>query len=208
MIVIVDYDTGNTLNVKKALDYLAIDNQLSADPAVILAAAGLILPGVGAFKTAMSALTQRDLVPVIRQFAATGKPLLGICLGMQLLFDRSFEFGETAGLGLIPGTVVANPPRAGFPTPHMGWNTNTITQPDPFAAGFANQATYFVHSYYVQTQPAYTLATTDYGQPLTSIVRRQNILGTQFHPEKSGAVGLAGLQRFKEMTTDATLSSN
>ena len=88
MIVIVDYDTGNTLNVKKALDYLAIDNQLSADPAVILAAAGLILPGVGAFKTAMSALTQRDLVPVIRQFAATGKPLLGICLGMQLLFDR------------------------------------------------------------------------------------------------------------------------
>ena len=104
MIVIVDYDTGNTLNVKKALDYLAIDNQLSADPAVILAAAGLILPGVGAFKTAMSALTQRDLVPVIRQFAATGKPLLGICLGMQLLFDRSFEFGETAGLGLIPAT--------------------------------------------------------------------------------------------------------
>ncbi len=84
------------MNVKKALDYLAIDNQLSADPAVILAAAGLILPGVGAFKTAMSALTQRDLVPVIRQFAATGKPLLGICLGMQLLFDRSFEFGETA----------------------------------------------------------------------------------------------------------------
>lgn len=98
MIVIVDYDTGNTLNVKKALDYLAIDNQLSADPAVILAAAGLILPGVGAFKTAMSALTQRDLVPVIRQFATTGKPLLGICLGMQLLFDRSFEFGETAGM--------------------------------------------------------------------------------------------------------------
>ncbi|MDG3061744.1 imidazole glycerol phosphate synthase subunit HisH [Lacticaseibacillus casei] len=208
MIVIVDYDTGNTLNVKKALEYLAIDNQLSADPAIIMAASGLILPGVGAFKTAMNALQQRHLVSVIQAFAATGKPLLGICLGMQLLFDRSEEFGETQGLGLIPGQVVAIPTKEGISIPHMGWNTNTLTQDDPFAAGFANQATYFVHSYYVQTKSAYTLATTDYGQPLTSIVRRQNILGTQFHPEKSGAIGLAGLQRFKEMTDHATLSSH
>ena len=109
MIVIVDYDTGNTRNVKKALDYLGVNNQLSADPAIIMAASGLILPGVGAFKEAMKALNQRQLVPVIQAFAATGKPLLGICLGMQLLFDRSFEFGETAGLGLIPGEVVAIP---------------------------------------------------------------------------------------------------
>ena len=163
MIVIVDYDTGNTRNVKKALDYLGVNNQLSADPAII-------------------------------------------CLGMQLLFDRSFEFGETAGLGLIPGEVVAIPTDSGLAVPHMGWNTNSLTQPDLFAAVFADQATYFVHSFYATTLPQFTLATTDYGQPLTSIVRRNNVLGTQFHPEKSGAIGLAGLKKFKEMTEDEALS--
>ncbi|EPC98594.1 imidazole glycerol phosphate synthase subunit HisH [Lacticaseibacillus paracasei subsp. paracasei Lpp125] len=206
MIVIVDYDTGNTRNVKKALDYLGVNNQLSADPAIIMAASGLILPGVGAFKEAMKALNQRQLVPVIQAFAATGKPLLGICLGMQLLFDRSFEFGETAGLGLIPGEVVAIPTDSGLAVPHMGWNTNSLTQPDLFAAVFADQATYFVHSFYATTLPQFTLATTDYGQPLTSIVRRNNVLGTQFHPEKSGAIGLAGLKKFKKMTEDEALS--
>ncbi len=176
MIVIVDYDTGNTLNVKKALDYLAIDNQLSADPAVILAAAGLILPGVGAFKTAMSALTQRDLVPVIRQFAATGKPLLGICLGMQLLFDRSFEFGETAGLGLIPGTVVAFHHERDLR--HRTWVEHQYDHSTrSFCSRICQPSDLFVDSYYVQTQPTYTLAITDYGQPLTSIVRRQEYSG-------------------------------
>ncbi|KRM33398.1 imidazole glycerol phosphate synthase subunit HisH [Agrilactobacillus composti DSM 18527 = JCM 14202] len=208
MIVIIDYDTGNTLNVKKALDYLNIDNQLSADPAEILAADGLILPGVGAFQKAMVALEERQLVPVLQQAAASGKPMLGICLGMQLLFETGYEFGITPGLGLLPGVVVPIPSKPGFKVPHMGWNQNQAQQQNPFAAVFDQENTYFVHSYYVQTAAKNIVATTDYSVAIPSIVQRNNVVGMQFHPEKSGQVGLAGLTAFKEMVNDARVPRN
>lgn len=208
MIVIVDYDTGNTRNVKKALDYLQIDNRLSADPTAILAADGLVLPGVGAFKKAKAALEERQLVGPIQRAAEAGTPLLGICLGMQLLFDRSFEFGDTAGLGLIDGTVEAIPDNLGVKVPHMGWDTNTVTQADPMAQRFDGESTYFVHSYYVNTRSENVLAVSDYGVQIPSIVRRDNVIGMQFHPEKSGSVGLNGLAAFKELVNNGDYSRN
>lgn len=208
MIAIIDYDTGNTRNVKKAMDFLAISNTLSADSEIISKADGLILPGVGAFGKAVEALKERELIPVIKQAAEKGTPILGICLGMQLLFDRSFEFGETAGLGLIPGEVVAIPEDLGVKVPHMGWDQNQVTQPDPIANGFDQQSTYFVHSYYVKTQPQYVLAESDYGVKIPSIVRNQNVIGMQFHPEKSGRIGLNGLAAFKELVSNGNYSRN
>lgn len=208
MIAIIDYDTGNTRNVKKAMDFLAIPNTLSADPEVISKADGLVLPGVGAFGKAVEALKQRGLIPVIQQAAKQGMPILGICLGMQLLFDRSFEFGETAGLGLIPGEVVAIPENLGVKVPHMGWDQNIVTQQDPIASGFNQESTYFVHSYYVKTQPQYVLAESDYGVKIPSIVRNQNVIGMQFHPEKSGRIGLNGLAAFKELVSNGNYSRN
>ncbi|GAX04242.1 imidazole glycerol phosphate synthase, glutamine amidotransferase subunit [Secundilactobacillus pentosiphilus] len=208
MIAIIDYDTGNTRNVKKAMDFLAIPNTLSADPDVILKADGLILPGVGAFGKAVEALKARELIPVLKDAAQSGMPILGICLGMQLLFDRSFEFGETAGLGLIPGEVVAIPENLGVKVPHMGWDQNQVTQSDPIADGFDQQATYFVHSYYVKTKPQYVLAESDYGIKMPSIVRNQNVIGMQFHPEKSGRIGLNGLAAFKELVSNGNYSRN
>ncbi|GHP15023.1 imidazole glycerol phosphate synthase subunit HisH [Lentilactobacillus fungorum] len=208
MIAIIDYDTGNTRNVKKALDYLGIKNVLSADPQEILAADGLILPGVGAFRKAMLSLQQRQLVPVIKAAAKAGRPILGICLGMQLLFDQSLEFGQTAGLGIIAGQVVPIPATIGVKVPHMGWDLNQATTADPLAAVFDQQFTYFVHSYYVQAKPKTILATSDYGVKIPSIVKQQNVIGIQFHPEKSGEIGLAGLTQFKELTENADYSRN
>ncbi|WP_288529084.1 imidazole glycerol phosphate synthase subunit HisH [uncultured Secundilactobacillus sp.] len=208
MLVIVDYDTGNTQNVKKALDYLNIDHQLSADPAVIGRADGLILPGVGAFKKAMVALEERGLVAPIQQAAANKKPLLGICLGMQLLFDRSLEFGETAGLGLIDGSVEPIPTNLGVKVPHMGWDQNQVIKADPISTGFDGESSYFVHSYYVRTRPENVLATCHYGVTLPSIVRQDNVIGMQFHPEKSGSVGLRGLAAFKELVENGNYSRN
>ena len=208
MLVIVDYDTGNTQNVKKALDYLNIENQLSADSAVIEAADGLILPGVGAFKKAMLALEERNLVIPIQQAAANKKPILGICLGMQLLFESSLEFGETSGLGLIDGRVEAIPADFSVKVPHMGWDQNRVIQDDPIAARFAGESSYFVHSFYANTRPENVLAVCDYGVALPSIVRNDNVIGMQFHPEKSGAVGLRGLAAFKELVENGNYSRN
>ncbi len=208
MIVVIDYDTGNTRNVKKALDFLGVPNQLSADPQKILAADGVILPGVGAFKKAVDALNERQLIPVIQQVARQGTPMLGICLGMQLLFDRSYEFGQTAGLSLIEGEVVAIPDNLGVKVPHMGWDQNQVTQKAPIADVFDQQFSYFVHSFYVKTAAANILATVDYGVKMPSIVKKDNVIGMQFHPEKSGQVGLAGLTKFKEMVENADYSRN
>lgn len=208
MIVIIDYDTGNTRNVKNALDYLGVPNQLSADPKQILAADGLILPGVGAFKKAMDSLNERGLVTTIRQAADKGIPMLGICLGMQLLFDKSFEFGESAGLGLIPGEVVPIPANLGVKVPHMGWDKNQSQQADVLADKFNGQFSYFVHSFYIETAPENILSTVDYGIEIPSIVRKDNVIGFQFHPEKSGEVGLDGLAKFKEMVENADYSRN
>lgn len=208
MIVVIDYDTGNTRNVKNALDYLGVPNRLSANPEAILNADGLILPGVGAFKKAMDSLKERGLVTTIRQAADKGIPMLGICLGMQLLFDKSFEFGESAGLGLIPGTVVPISANLGVKVPHMGWDKNQSSQIDPLADEFNGQFSYFVHSYYVETSSKNILATVNYGVEIPSIVRKGNVIGFQFHPEKSGWVGLKGLSKFKEMVENADYSRN
>ncbi len=208
MIIIIDYDTGNTRNVKKALDYLGVENELSADPDKILTADGLILPGVGAFKKAMMALSERHLIPVIQEAAKRNIPILGICLGMQLLFERSFEFGETPGLAILPGEVVPIPENLGVKVPHMGWDRNECTQADPVATVFDRQFSYFVHSFYVKTTPEKILATVDYGVQIPSIVRQENVIGIQFHPEKSGRIGLEGLSKFKELVYRADYSRN
>ncbi|GAD17428.1 imidazole glycerol phosphate synthase subunit HisH [Lentilactobacillus otakiensis] len=208
MMIIIDYDTGNTRNVKNALDFLGVENRLSADPAEILNADGLILPGVGAFKKAMDSLNERGLVPVIKQAANAGIPMLGICLGMQILFDKSYEFGESTGLGLIAGEVVPIPDNLGVKVPHMGWNQNRSQQADPLADEFNNQFSYFVHSYYVKTAPENILSAVNYGIQIPSIVRKDNVIGFQFHPEKSGEVGLNGLSKFKEMVENADYSRN
>ncbi|PAK86706.1 imidazole glycerol phosphate synthase subunit HisH [Lentilactobacillus parakefiri] len=208
MITIIDYDTGNTRNVKNALDFLGVPNQLSADPNEILMADGLILPGVGAFKKAMDSLNERGLVPVIQQAADAGIPILGICLGMQILFDTSYEFGESTELGLIAGEVVPIPEDLGVKVPHMGWDQNRSRKVDPLGDGFDEQFSYFVHSYYVKTTSESIVSTVDYGVQIPSIVRKDNVIGFQFHPEKSGAVGLNGLSKFKEMVENADYSRN
>ncbi|GAA2969536.1 imidazole glycerol phosphate synthase subunit HisH [Lentilactobacillus parakefiri] len=208
MITIIDYDTGNTRNVKNALDFLGVPNQLSADPNEILMADGLILPGVGAFKKAMDSLNERGLAPVIQQAADAGIPILGICLGMQILFDTSYEFGESTGLGLIAGEVVPIPEDLGVKVPHMGWDQNRSRKVDPLGDGFDEQFSYFVHSYYVKTTSESIVSTVDYGVQIPSIVRKDNVIGFQFHPEKSGAVGLNGLSKFKEMVENADYSRN
>lgn len=208
MIIVIDYDTGNTRNVKKALDFLGVENKLSADPQEITNADGVILPGVGAFKKAIDALNERQLIPVIQQVAKQGTPMLGICLGMQLLFDRSLEFGDTTGLSLIKGDVIPIPTNLGVKVPHMGWDLNQVAQSDPIADIFDQQFSYFVHSFYVKTSADKVLATTDYGVQIPSIVRQNNVIGMQFHPEKSGQVGLNGLTKFKEMVENADYSRN
>lgn len=208
MMIIIDYDTGNTRNVKNALDFLGVENRLSADPAEILNADGLILPGVGAFKKAMDSLNERGLVSVIKQAANAGIPILGICLGMQILFDKSYEFGESTGLGLIAGEVVPIPDNLGVKVPHMGWDQNNSQQADPLADEFDNQFSYFVHSYYVKTASENILSAVNYGIEIPSIVRKDNVIGFQFHPEKSGDVGLNGLSKFKEMVENADYSRN
>ncbi|MFT8727698.1 MAG: imidazole glycerol phosphate synthase subunit HisH [Liquorilactobacillus ghanensis] len=198
MLAIIDYDAGNTYNLKKAFDYLKIPTVLTADPQQIKTSDGLILPGVGAFAPAMATLQQRGLADLVKQEALAGKPLLGICLGMQLLFDSSTEYGKHAGLGLIPGQVVAFPEKTGYKIPQMGWNQNQLRQKNSDFAFLANEYTYFVHSYYAKCEAEYIVTAVDYMVQVPALVQRRQIYGTQFHPEKSGAVGLQVLQTFAQ----------
>ncbi|MFC6324187.1 imidazole glycerol phosphate synthase subunit HisH [Companilactobacillus baiquanensis] len=206
MFSIVDYDTGNTRNLKKALDYLNIENELTSDKSKILKAEAVILPGVGAFKAAMSKLEERNLVEVLKQVAKKKTPILGICLGMQLLFDSSQEYGFTNGLGLIAGKVEQIPDK-GLKIPQMGWNQNKIIQNSSFDS-VKDQYTYFVHSYYANCDIKNTIAAVDYGIKIPSIVQNENVVGMQFHPEKSGSVGLKLLKNFQEMVKTNDFSSN
>lgn len=208
MFAIVDYDTGNTRNLKKAFDYLEVPTTLTADPEVLAQADAVILPGVGAFAAAMQALNDRQLVSILQQLGQAGKPMLGICLGMQLLFQSSSEYGDHAGLGLLKGRVAAIPTNLGVKVPQMGWNQNNVQQPNsPFSA-IDGQFTYFVHSYYAVSPAEQIVATVDHGLAIPSIVQRQNVVGMQFHPEKSGQVGLQQLATFKEMVMANDFSSN
>lgn len=199
MIAIIDYDAGNTFNVQKTFAHLGIPTVLTADKETILEAAGIVVPGVGAFRQAMDILTQRNLVPVLETAVAQNIPLLGICLGMQLLFDSSTEYGQTKGLGFIPGTVDAIPQDLGLMVPHTGWNCNRlVNKTSPFSC-IDGEYTYFVHSYYVNCDPQYITAVADYGIDIPAVVAHGNVYGMQFHPEKSAAIGLRLLRRFNEL---------
>lgn len=208
MFAIVDYDTGNTRNLKKAFDYLDVATVLTADPAELAAADAVILPGVGAFAAAMAALNEQQLVPVLQRLACDGKPMLGICLGMQLLFKSSNEYGDHVGLGLLKGRVTALPADLGVKVPQMGWNQNVLQQPASAFKAIDQNYTYFVHSYYAVCPTDEIVATVQHGVTVPSIVQRDNVVGMQFHPEKSGQVGLQQLATFKDMVSANDFSSN
>lgn len=196
MIAIIDYGMGNLHSVSKAVERLDYEAVVTGDPAVILAAEGAVLPGVGAFGDAMEHLRETGLDAVVKEYAASGKPLLGICLGMQLLFSSSEEHGDHEGLGLLPGAVVRF--RGDYKVPHMGWNRLSYKQADsPIFAGIAEGHVYFVHSYHAKPErESDLLAVTDYYQKVAAIVGRDNVYGMQFHPEKSGETGMKLLDNF------------
>ncbi len=200
MNVIIDYKVGNIGSISRGLTRAGIDAKISANPEDIKQAEILFLPGVGAFKDAMEDLVKTGLVPLINDHVTQGKLLVGICLGMQLLFDSSTEYGHTKGLGYIPGEVVYLDIEK--KVPHMGWNQLMFNQ-DNHTLKYINENdyVYFVHSYYANTAPDNVVAYTDYDINIPAIVRRDNVIGMQFHPEKSGQVGLQLLKAIKEMTS-------
>ncbi|MHA2857497.1 imidazole glycerol phosphate synthase subunit HisH [Paenibacillus lautus] len=200
-IAIVDYGMGNLHSVSNAVERLGYQPLVTGEREELLAADGIILPGVGAFGDAMEQLREASLDSVMKEAAESGKPLLGICLGMQLLFSRSEEHGKYEGLDILPGSVVRF---AGgeYKVPHMGWNSLQFKKREhPLFAGLEEGHVYFVHSYHVLPEvQADLLAVTDYGQPVTAIVGRGSVYGMQFHPEKSGELGMSLLRNFLALT--------
>lgn len=204
MIAIIDYGVGNLFSLRSSLAAVGAQAVVTGDSAVIRAADKLILPGVGAFADAAALLRSTGLDKVVCQEAQSGKPLLGICLGMQLLFEKSLEYGRHPGLGLIPGTVapIRDVIPAGYKVPHIGWNALHFPKDRPVHPLFSQiregDCVYFVHSYYGANCTSSVIATAEYGPELTAAVARANVMGVQFHPEKSGAVGLNILRAFCE----------
>lgn len=196
MIIVIDFDAGNTANVLRALKKIGVQAELSSDPTKILAARGLILPGVGAYPAAMAELTKRGLVPVIKEAVAKGAPLLGICLGMQVLTEVGLEHQETKGLGFIPGVCREIKATKNMPVPHMGWNNLTVKHESPLTDGLEGQSVYFVHSYFTDVPKEYIDVTANYGIDVPAMIHKDNVYGAQFHPEKSGDVGLGILKKF------------
>jgi glutamine amidotransferase len=204
MIAIVDYGVGNLRSVQKALEQVGVDATVTSRPADLGAAQGIVLPGVGAFGDGMASLRARGLAEPVLDQVAGGKPLLGICLGMQMLFEESDEMGQHAGLGLLPGRVVRFTDPA-LKVPHVGWNRLHVRQdvrPHPLLAGIApGSYAYFVHSYYVvPAEKGDVLASTEYGVEFASVVGRGQVWGAQFHPEKSQEVGLGILANFARLS--------
>lgn len=201
MIAIIDYGMGNLRSVQKGFERVGHTASIANDAAALADAEKLVLPGVGAFRDAIAALEARGLVEPIRDAIAAGKPFLGICLGLQLLFERSFEDGEYQGLGVIAGDVVRFEVPAEYKVPHMGWNQLHFCRRPPIFAGVAEGAHfYFVHSYYVAPRDPVVVATeTDYSKPFCSSIWQGNLFATQFHPEKSQEVGLSVLKNFAEL---------
>ena len=207
MIAIVDYGVGNLFSLASSVKSLGLEVTITRNAADLRAADHILLPGVGAFADAMDKLTATGLVPVLKE-ETRHTPLLGICLGMQLLFDKSYEFGEHEGLGLISGQVCPLAPELKNPAlkvPHIGWNALDISRPeDPLFRYVQNgEYVYYVHSFYARDCAASTLATSEYSIPVTGAVRQGLVYGTQFHPEKSGEAGLKMLRRFAEWRADA-----
>jgi imidazole glycerol-phosphate synthase subunit HisH len=198
MIAIVDYQMGNLRSVQKALERVGAAAIVTSSPQEIAAAERIVLPGVGAFRDAIGELRRRDLVQPLKDVIAAGKPFLGICLGLQMLFEVSYEDGQYEGLGIVAGDVVRFEARQGLKVPHMGWNEARIRRPAPILQGIAQGAHfYFVHSYYVRPrEPALVAVETDYAQPFCSMIWRDNLYATQFHPEKSQSDGLRLLRNF------------
>jgi imidazole glycerol-phosphate synthase subunit HisH len=197
MIAIADYGMGNLRSVQKAFEYLGFDAVVTDEKQRLMDASHIVLPGVGAFADAAENIECSGIRDAIMSEVRKGKPFLGICLGMQLLFERSYENGVYEGLGLVPGEVVLFKVK-GLKVPHMGWN-NLAVRENPLVSGAPY--VYFVHSYYASGVPEpYIIAEADYGDRFTAAVRKDNIFGFQFHPEKSGDAGLAMLKNFGEMT--------
>lgn len=198
MIAIIDYDAGNLKSVEKALNYLGETAIITRDRDELLKAEKVILPGVGSFGVAMEKLNSYGLIETIKDVVKTGKPFLGICLGLQLLFESSEESPGIPGLGILEGEILRIPDREGIKIPHMGWNSLSIKPGSRLFTGIDNQAyVYFVHSYYLKAKNDHEVAaTTEYGTLIHASVEKDNIFACQFHPEKSGEVGLTILRNF------------
>ena len=201
MITIIDYQMGNLRSVQKGFERIGHQAEITSDPDVVRAAEKVVLPGVGAFEDAMTELRRRQLVEPICEAIDAGKPFLGICLGLQLLFDVSYEGGEHEGLKVLPGKVVRFDLPHGYKVPHMGWNQARICRPAPILNGI-DEGThfYFVHSYYVVPEdPSVTAIEAEYHRPFCAMIWRDNLFATQFHPEKSQSKGLQLLKNFAEL---------
>ena len=202
MIAIVDYGVGNLFSLKSSFAAIGTEVTVTSDPDILKRADKILLPGVGAFEDAAAKLRASGLDVILKEHAFAGKPLMGICLGMQLLFERSYEYGCHDGLGLIPGQVV---PIAGktpveLKIPHIGWNALHMHRESPlFRDVREGQCVYFVHSYYAEGCDEYVTATAEYGIHLTAAVCKETVMGCQFHPEKSGSVGLSILKAFADL---------
>ena len=201
MIAIIDYGAGNLQSVKKAFDFIGAESVITNDPEVILSADKILLPGVGSFGDAMDSMEKNGLVETVKECALSGKPFLGICLGLQLLFEESEESPGVKGLGIFKGKIKKFSSDMGLKIPHIGWNSLEIKQNDTLFKDIPENAyVYFVHSYYLHAEDENDIATvTNYGIDVHSAVGKNNIFATQFHPEKSGDVGLQILRNFASM---------
>lgn len=198
MVAIIDYGAGNLSSVKKALDYLGAESEITQDRNKILSASHVILPGVGSFGDAMNSMQERGLVETVKEAALSGKPFLGICLGLQLLFEESDESPDVKGLGLLKGRIVTIPKDNGLKVPHMGWNSVELKQRNGIFDGIDDESYfYFVHSYYLKDADVDVVAgVTHYGVEIQCAVQKGNLSATQFHPEKSSKAGLKLLENF------------
>ena len=205
MIAIVDYGVGNLFSLKSSFAAVGADVTVTSERKVIDSADKIILPGVGAFEDAAKKLRATGLADYLKEQTAAGKPLMGICLGMQMLFDKSYEYGEHEGLGLIHGSVrpIADVIPADYKIPHIGWNALSFKKKSPIFKSIADgDFVYFVHSFYAADCEDSVIADTEYGAPLTAAVQSGCVFGCQFHPEKSGSVGLKILKAFAELKED------
>ena len=206
MVAIVDYGVGNLFSLKSSFAAIGAEATVTSDPSVIAAADKIVLPGVGAFEDAAKKLFESGLARTVTDEVKKGKPLLGICLGMQLLFEKSYEYGEHKGLGLIKGEVrpISEVIGEGLKIPHIGWNSLSFGEKKSPIFKYLNEGdfVYFVHSYYGANCENSVIATSEYGYPLTAAVSDGNVFGCQFHPEKSGSTGLNILRAFCEIGGD------